>query len=323
MDEERKAKLPASFVMLMLFCFGGLLAGYAFYEVTPTIYESNASFLVRPTGLKLPVESFDFDSLLNDEHEKSIASPSVIGFALREFRLEDLDSFKKLYSEGDFEKARAKHNAIEKEDRVLDYVISNLVVEQMEDDSLDSRKGALSYELTYSETDAQDAQTVLNGILDAYETRLGEWFLATTGESISSLNELYDTAEASLAHEKAKNASEGVVARLEERLAEIVTQIQTLNFYSDSVTKPRLLKFTVLENATYGMPVYPILHKSLIIGTLAGLLLGIVFLVILGLIKAFKSPDNTDGTWTYTSDTDDNSDVGFNYEIAGSADLTR
>jgi len=284
---NRNVKLPASFVILMLFCFCGLMSGCVFHQVTPTTYESNAAFRVRATGIKLPVGNFDFEEVTNHRrHDKSLVRPGFIALALKEARLDGLDSFKQL---SDDELAAE----LADEDPLVTHVINNLVVKQREEDPPEAEPVSNSdppiYEVTYSESNADDAQTVLNEILDAYETWLEKQLLWDVQESTRSLKELYAIAGASLVQEKAKNASEGVVARLEERLVEILTQIQNLEYYSDGLEKPKFLSFVVLEKATYGVPVYPILYKCLLAGLLVGLLLGLAFITPLELIKASNS----------------------------------
>jgi len=264
-----KATLPAPFVILMLFGFLGSVSGFIFYKVTPTTYQSEAAFKVEATGIKFPVENFDTERLLNERHDQGLARPYVIQRAIKTALLESLESFKELPEESDY----------------VVHIVENLEVKQDEDDPK-------IYKVIYSESHAEDAQTVINAVLDAYETALETQLYDDIRNDSASLTELYEIANESLAQEKAKNASQGVIVKLEERIAEIAIQIQTLNYYTNGgLNKPKLMNFVVLQNGTYGEPTWPILHKCLLWGLLVGLMIGVIFLILMGLIKAFVATD--------------------------------
>ena len=245
--------------------------GCAYHRVVPTTYESHATFLIEATGIKLPVESFSLTRLLSENHEEHVGSFSVIARAIRENQLESLSCFEEIH-----------------EDDYVAHILENLKVEQDEDEPT-------IYEVTCYNSYPDDAQLVLTSIIDHYEAALEEQLHDEITEQMSSLGVLYGIAKDSLAQEKANNAPQGVIDRLEERMADIVTQGQSLEYYANDGLgaglgkPPKVMNFVVLQNPTYGEPSWPILHKCLLLGFLSGLAIGIALLMLIELIKIFVS----------------------------------
>ena len=280
-QQNQKVELPASFVFLILFCLCGFVLGCVFYWTWPTTYESKASFRVAATGLELPVEGFNIEEFTDAEFDQHLPNTGAIQRAFDEGKLGTLDLFEEL-----------------KEDPA-DHMKENLSVAQNQSEN----KNDDVWEVSYFGSHPDDTQTVLKSILSAYESELDEDFRDMVMDSRKSLGKLYKIAQESLAQGQANNASQGVIARLEDRLAEIVEQRQNAKFYSDSITPDSttlssdasILRFKVLEDPSYGEPVFPVLWKTLLVGTLAGFVVWLVFTIILLLIRVRSLPMGDQG----------------------------
>ena len=269
---NHKVELPASFVFLMLFCLCGLVLGGVYYWAWPTTYESKAIFRFAATELESPIETFDTVSIAEARFDQCLLHSSVLQKAFDDGALGTLDLFEEL-------KEKDPGGNLVLEDPA-GHMRENLSVIQSEDDPS-------VWEASYLGAHADDTQTVLRSILYAYQAQQKQSFRNQIKDNHESLAKLYTIADESFAQEKANNASEGVIARLEERLVEIVEERDRLKFYSDSITQPNILKFEVLEDPSYGEPVVQKqLWKTLLSGTLAGLMAWLVFTLILLLIRA-------------------------------------
>jgi len=227
----------------------GIAAAIAYHSVAKVVYKSHAVIKIDDRETPSKIEGLDFSSLKGKRHDQLIGQVNVVHECLEKNRLFDLRCFRDL-----------------PEDLIVSSVVENLAVSQNADEPS-------IYELEFCCSHPDESQEVLNCLLASYRAHVAKGQEDIVEPYRSGLVSASEAVEKKL--DNPDQYSEEELTQLKQSKAEILKALIDLDAH---LTQVRVV--SLLEAATFGEPVWPILPLILAVGAGIGLAIGIGLILL-------------------------------------------
>ncbi|MDB2686121.1 hypothetical protein N9Y42_02820 [Mariniblastus sp.] len=237
---------------------GSVIAGLAIavllHSFSPTVYESNAKFLISKSSLDSNYE-LDFSSIIDRRHDLLLPETNIITMCLHKYDLSELSSLRDLPRE-----------------EAVSFIQKNLTITQHPDEP------AL-YELMYWSENPRDAQTVAATLVSTYEKTLRTQVRYALEDHKEIVAKTYNAATNDYKAAELKSDEKALEQAL-QRKNHFENQLATLV----NVDAGRLFKFETLDPAMRGDPVRPSLPMFLGYGAAGGFVVGMCLILLWALL---------------------------------------
>lgn len=231
--------------------FVGLAIAVVFYYSSPTVYQSDAKFLVSKSPLAPQSEGLDFSAVTDQRHDVLLPETNIVMAGVHKYGLAHLKSFRDLHV-----------------DKVVSLIQKNLTVTQHHDEpSL--------YEVAFWSKDPQEAQTVVATLMAAYESALRKDVEYALEDHKEIVRKTYDEAIQEYKAAEIKS-DEKVLERALQRKTDYEDQWTELK----RVEAQHLYSFRTLDPPLRGEPIWPSLPLLLVYGGAGGFVLGMCLVLL-------------------------------------------
>ena len=248
-------RLLGYFGILIVSVIVGLAIAVVYYKSRPTLYQSDAKFLISKSTLDPKCEGLDFSSVINRRHDVLLPETNVIMRAVHRYDLNEIPTLRDLA-----------------ENDVVLEIQKNLTVTQHPDEPS-------VYEIASLSKNPKDAQTTVATLVSIYERMLRE-------KSEYCLEDQKEIVRQALgdAFQRYKAAAVEPDEKAKERALQHVMDYKDQLIALQNVDHRHFFSFDILDPALRGKPVWPNLLLILAYGAAGGFVVGMCLVLLWALL---------------------------------------